>query len=271
MSTLQCSHLPPDYRRQSLSRLASVCLAQGRLADAEPLCRRALEVAESLHGAAHLDTADCLHDLGRVCLGHDPRAQYRLRRRRVHPGVRAAVDGRGPVQDPRPRSRRRQHHRRPDRPGRRRRLPVPPGPLGASKAPGLGSGLRCPAQIGVGTRRPPGTHGSAKSDIPVIPNSRTGYWDWDHPVHGDSLQGWWPVRNIYSAFLANQSDLVEIVHALGHPADIEPLLELRDRFSIRIVEDAAESLGASWHGGRAGGRCPATSVRSSSTSPQAPP
>ena len=62
--------------------------------------------------------------------------------------------------------------------------------------------------IGVGTRRPPGTHGSAKSDIPVIPNSRTGYWDWDHPVHGDSLQGWWPVRHIFTAFLASQSDLI---------------------------------------------------------------
>src|SRR5438093_13543897 len=54
--------------------------------------------------------------------------------------------------------------------------------------------------IGVGTRRPPGTHGSLKSDIPAIPTSRTGYWDWDHPVHGDSLQGWWPVRNLYTAF-----------------------------------------------------------------------
>ena len=21
-----------------------------------------------------------------------------------------------------------------------------------------------------------------------------GYWNWDNPVHGDSLQGWWPYR-----------------------------------------------------------------------------
>ncbi|GAA1137248.1 LegC family aminotransferase [Kribbella jejuensis] len=48
-------------------------------------------------------------------------------------------------------------------------------------------------------------------------------------------------------------DLVEIVHVLGHPADIEPLLELRERFGIRIIEDAAESLGASWHDGRLAG------------------
>lgn len=48
-------------------------------------------------------------------------------------------------------------------------------------------------------------------------------------------------------------DIVEIVHILGHPARMEPLLELRDRFGIRIVEDAAESLGAQWCAGEAAG------------------
>ncbi|WP_166355588.1 DegT/DnrJ/EryC1/StrS family aminotransferase [Phytoactinopolyspora limicola] len=41
-------------------------------------------------------------------------------------------------------------------------------------------------------------------------------------------------------------DIVEVVHVLGHPADMEPLLELRDTYWIEIVEDAAESLGARW-------------------------
>ncbi|WP_035812699.1 DegT/DnrJ/EryC1/StrS family aminotransferase [Jiangella gansuensis] len=45
-------------------------------------------------------------------------------------------------------------------------------------------------------------------------------------------------------------DVVEVVHVLGHPAAIEPLLELRRRFGVRIVEDAAEALGASWRTGR---------------------
>ncbi|GHE98789.1 GDP-perosamine synthase [Amycolatopsis deserti] len=48
--------------------------------------------------------------------------------------------------------------------------------------------------------------------------------------------------------------VVEVVHVLGHPADIEPLLELRSRFGIRIVEDAAESLGASWVAGSSASR-----------------
>lgn len=49
-------------------------------------------------------------------------------------------------------------------------------------------------------------------------------------------------------------DIVEVVHVLGHPAAMEPLLALRDRFGVRIVEDAAESLGASWLSGRCTGR-----------------
>lgn len=44
-------------------------------------------------------------------------------------------------------------------------------------------------------------------------------------------------------------DVVEVVHVLGHPAAMEPLLALRERFGIRIVEDAAESLGGSWSSG----------------------
>ncbi|WP_205629451.1 DegT/DnrJ/EryC1/StrS family aminotransferase [Jiangella muralis] len=43
---------------------------------------------------------------------------------------------------------------------------------------------------------------------------------------------------------APMPDVVEVVHVLGHPARLEPLVELRDRFGIVIVEDAAESLGA---------------------------
>ncbi|TDC53971.1 DegT/DnrJ/EryC1/StrS aminotransferase [Jiangella ureilytica] len=48
-------------------------------------------------------------------------------------------------------------------------------------------------------------------------------------------------------------DVVEVVHVLGHPARMEPLFDLRDRFWIDIVEDAAESLGASWTAGQLAG------------------
>lgn len=44
--------------------------------------------------------------------------------------------------------------------------------------------------------------------------------------------------------------VIEVVHILGTPARIEPLLALRERFGIKIVEDAAESLGATFPDGR---------------------
>ncbi|HSK96939.1 MAG TPA: DegT/DnrJ/EryC1/StrS family aminotransferase, partial [Euzebyales bacterium] len=48
--------------------------------------------------------------------------------------------------------------------------------------------------------------------------------------------------------------VIEVVHVLGHPAAMEPLLDLRMRYGIRIVEDAAEALGASWRTGKLAGR-----------------
>src|SRR5213078_4180342 len=42
------------------------------------------------------------------------------------------------------------------------------------------------------------------------------------------------------------------VHLYGHPADLDPLLELAARFPLALVEDAAEALGASYKGRRVG-------------------
>jgi len=42
------------------------------------------------------------------------------------------------------------------------------------------------------------------------------------------------------------------VHVLGHPADLTPLLELARRFDLTVIEDAAESLGATYDGQRVG-------------------
>lgn len=47
---------------------------------------------------------------------------------------------------------------------------------------------------------------------------------------------------------------IEVVHVLGQAADLEPILELRDRYGIVVIEDAAESLGARYRTGPAAGR-----------------
>ncbi|MEP6623632.1 MAG: aminotransferase class I/II-fold pyridoxal phosphate-dependent enzyme, partial [Acidimicrobiia bacterium] len=48
------------------------------------------------------------------------------------------------------------------------------------------------------------------------------------------------------------------VHLLGHPANLEPILPLLAEHGIAIVEDAAEALGSTWHGGGLDGRTPGT-------------
>lgn len=52
---------------------------------------------------------------------------------------------------------------------------------------------------------------------------------------------------------------VEVVHVLGQPARLEPFLALRDEFGVRLIEDAAESLGATYTVGPAAGRQVGTS------------
>jgi dTDP-4-amino-4,6-dideoxygalactose transaminase len=47
---------------------------------------------------------------------------------------------------------------------------------------------------------------------------------------------------------------IEVVHLLGHPANLAPIVELADRHGIPVIEDAAEAVGATWTGGPLDGR-----------------
>jgi perosamine synthetase len=42
------------------------------------------------------------------------------------------------------------------------------------------------------------------------------------------------------------------VHMYGHPVDMDPLLEIADKFSIAVIEDSAEAHGAEYKGKRCG-------------------
>lgn len=48
--------------------------------------------------------------------------------------------------------------------------------------------------------------------------------------------------------------VIEVVHVLGHPADLEPVMAAAETFDIPIIEDAAEALGAMYTKGPFGGR-----------------
>jgi len=47
---------------------------------------------------------------------------------------------------------------------------------------------------------------------------------------------------------------VEVVHLLGHPAQIEPIVDVCEKHGIPLIEDAAEALGARYRGGRFDGK-----------------
>jgi Predicted pyridoxal phosphate-dependent enzyme apparently involved in regulation of cell wall biogenesis len=51
-----------------------------------------------------------------------------------------------------------------------------------------------------------------------------------------------------------QPRAIEVVHLVGHPADLVPILEVAARYGVPVIEDAAEALGASWKTGPLAGR-----------------
>jgi len=82
---------------------------------------------------------------------------------------------------------------------------------------------------------------------PLLVDSEPRTWNMDAQLLHDEV-----VRRVQRG--QRPPAVVEVVHVLGHPADLEPLWALRERFGTRIVEDAAESLGAGYAAGSFAGR-----------------
>lgn len=51
-----------------------------------------------------------------------------------------------------------------------------------------------------------------------------------------------------------QPAAIEVVHLLGHPAELGPILAAAERHGVPVIEDASEALGATWRGGILDGR-----------------
>lgn len=51
-----------------------------------------------------------------------------------------------------------------------------------------------------------------------------------------------------------QPRAIEVVHLVGHPADMVPILDVAARYEVPVIEDASEALGAAWKTGPLAGR-----------------
>lgn len=82
------------------------------------------------------------------------------------------------------------------------------------------------------------------------------------PVFVDSDSRTWDIDpNLVCAELDRRASArlpmpaaIEVVHILGQPADLFPILEAAEEYGVPVIEDAAESLGARWTAGPLAGK-----------------
>lgn len=74
--------------------------------------------------------------------------------------------------------------------------------------------------------------------VPVLVDSDSNSWNMD--------------LNQVAAKISEKTKAVMPVHIYGNPVDMDPLLEIRDKYGVLILEDAAEAHGANYKGKKCG-------------------
>ena len=85
---------------------------------------------------------------------------------------------------------------------------------------------------------------------PVFIDAEHDYWQMDpQKVVGfleDECQ--WRDGALYNKTTGRRVKAVLPVHILGHPVDMDPILEIARKYELAVIEDATESLGAKYKG-----------------------
>ena len=73
------------------------------------------------------------------------------------------------------------------------------------------------------------------------------------PVFCDiDLESWTMLPESVEKLITPKTIAIMPVHLYGHPCDMEPLLALAKKHNLFVIEDAAQSIGATYHGKRTG-------------------
>lgn len=85
---------------------------------------------------------------------------------------------------------------------------------------------------------------------PVFIDSEPKYWQMDPNKVVDFLnqECRWKNGKLYNRLTGRQIKAILPVHILGHPVDINSIVEIARKFNLTVIEDAAESLGAKYYG-----------------------
>jgi len=85
---------------------------------------------------------------------------------------------------------------------------------------------------------------------PVFIDAEPHYWQMDVEKVADFLARdcRWTAGVLRNKHTGRRVSAMLPVHVLGHPVDMNPLMELAERYRLVVIEDATESLGAYYHG-----------------------
>jgi len=89
---------------------------------------------------------------------------------------------------------------------------------------------------------------------PVFVDADPGYWQMDAEKVVDFLEKEcrWTNSELRNKRTGRRVRAIIPVHILGHPCDMDPILKIARKFNLVVIEDATESLGASYKNRKVG-------------------
>ena len=83
---------------------------------------------------------------------------------------------------------------------------------------------------------------------PVFIDADATYWEMDPQKLADFLnkECHWRNGSLYNKQTERRVSAIVPVHVLGHPVDIDPILEVARKYELVVIEDATESIGSKY-------------------------